>query len=212
MKKFIIFTLALLTYLPSAYAQNMDESLFQLQKKWASVKYEIPEKQQKKPVIMLAKQAKKISQQNTGKAEPLIWQAIIISMKAGLDGGKAGLREAKAARELLLKAEKINPKALNGAIYTSLGALYYKVPGWPIGFGDKKLARKYLEKSLRMNPDGIDINYLYGEFLYQAGDYTKAKATLEHGLKVKPRIGQEVADKGRKAEIKDLLQKVNKKL
>ena len=35
---------------------------------------------------------------------------------------------------------------------SSLGVLYYKVPGWPIGFGDKDKARDLLQKALAVNP------------------------------------------------------------
>ena len=56
--------------------------------------------------------------------------------------------------------------ALDGSAYTSLGTLYYKVPGFPIGFGDHKKARQLLEAALKVNPDGIDSNYFYGEYLF----------------------------------------------
>ena len=39
------------------------------------------------------------------------------------------------------------------------------MPGWPIGFGDKKKAEEYLKKALAANPDGIDPNFFYGDFL-----------------------------------------------
>jgi hypothetical protein len=56
----------------------------------------------------------------------------------------------------------IDPRALQGSAYTSLGSLYYQVPGWPIGFGDDKRAEAMLLKALEINPDGIDPNYFYG--------------------------------------------------
>ena len=48
---------------------------------------------------------------------------------------------------------------MDGAAYTSLGALYYQVPGWPLGFGDDAAARTMLRKGLAIDPDGIDANY-----------------------------------------------------
>ena len=47
---------------------------------------------------------------------------------------------------------------LDGSAYNSLGVLYYKVPGWPVGFGDKAKARELLQKALAINPKGIDAN------------------------------------------------------
>ena len=213
MKKLIIAVFALMAWLPSAHAAGMDEAIANLQQQWAVIKYQTPDQdKQEKAITLLADQAAQVGQNNPGKAEPLIWQAIIVSTKAGIVGGIGALGDCKQARDLLLQAEKIDPTALNGSVYTSLGSLYYKVPGWPVGFGDNQQAKQYLEKALAMNPDGIDPNFFYGELLYEMGDYAKAKTTLEHGLNAAPRLDRELADKGRKEEIQALLQKVNKKL
>ena len=214
MKRLLILcTLGLMAWLPSANAATMDEEIAELQKQWAVIKYQTPDKEkQKKAIAELADKAAVVTNENQGKAEAIIWEAIIVSTKAGIDSGLGALGNAKKARDLLLEAEKINPQALNGSVYTSLGSLYYKVPGWPIGFGNNDKARQYLEKALDLNPDGIDSNFFYGEFLYENGEYAKAKSVLEHGLSAPAREGRELADKGRKEEIQDLLTKVNKKL
>ena len=47
--------------------------------------------------------------------------------------GALGL--VKRARADFEAAIKLDAGALDGAAYTSLGALYYQVPGWPVGFG-----------------------------------------------------------------------------
>jgi len=196
-----------------AHATTMDETLADLQHQWAIIKYQTPDKvQQHNDIAALAEQAAQVSEDNPGKAEPHIWQAIILSTKADINGGLGALGDDERARDLLLRAEKINPRALNGAIYTSLGSLYYKVPGWPIGFGDNDQAKQYFEKALAINPDGIDPNFAYGEFLYEMGNYDKAKSMLEHGLQTQLRSGAGLAEKGRREEAQELLQKVNQKL
>ena len=73
-------------------------------------------------------------------AEPLIWEGIITSTHAKYQGMFAAGKSATAARDLLLAAKKIDPLTLDGSIFTSLGSLYYKVPGWPLSFGDKETA------------------------------------------------------------------------
>ena len=212
-KSLLTFAFLFAFGLSSAHAATMEEAVAALQKQWAIIKYQTPDKErQEKAIALLADQASQISEQYPGKPEPLIWQAIIVSTEAGIKGGVGALGEVKEARDLLLQAEKINPQALNGSIYTSLGSLYYKVPAWPVGFGNNKKAREYLEKALAMNPDGIDANFFYGEFLYQTDDYEQAKTVLVHALQAPARPGRELADKGRREEIKDLLQKVDKKL
>src|SRR5690606_27578047 len=108
--------------------------------------------------------------------------------------------------------ETIDPSALNGSVYTSLGSLYYHVPGWPIGFGDDKRAGEYLKKALAINPDGIDPNFFYGDFLIEEGDYQQAIAVLQHALEAPPRPGREVADEGRRAEILKAIEKAKDKI
>ena len=112
----------------------------------------------------------------------------------------------------LLAAEKIDPKTLDGSIYTSFGSLYFKVPGWPISFGDKKKARKMLIKATTMNPTGIDPNYFYAEFLYEEDEYQLAKKYIEIAAKAPSRKSRPIADAGRRAEIKILLKKIKLEL
>jgi Tfp pilus assembly protein PilF len=113
---------------------------------------------------------------------------------------------------LLEKAEKIDGNALDGSAHTSLGALYYQVPAWPIGFGSKDKAREELTAGLRANPRGIDSNYFWGDFLYNQGQYAEAAKTLRTALAAPPRPGREVADAGRRGEVQKLLAAVDGKL
>ena len=100
---------------------------------------------------------------------------------------------------------KIDPTALNGSAYTSLGTLYYRVPGFPVGFGDHDKARKLLQEALKINPNGIDPNYFYADFLVKEGEHAAALPYLEKAAKAPARPGREVADKGRRAEIDALM-------
>jgi Tfp pilus assembly protein PilF len=119
---------------------------------------------------------------------------------------------AKEAREVLMQAEALDPTVLDGSVYTSLGTLYFKVPGGLIGFGDKDLARKYLEKALQQNPDGIDPNYFYGEFLLEQKEYDAARTALRKAKNAPQRPDRPLADEGRQQEIDALLEQVNRKL
>ena len=99
----------------------------------------------------------------------------------------------------------IDELAMQGSAYTSLGALYYQVPGWPIAFGNDKKARKFLEKAVSLNPDGIDSNYFYGDFLLQQKEYVAAKIAFEKALAAPDRPGRALADSGRREEIRSRL-------
>jgi tetratricopeptide (TPR) repeat protein len=140
-----------------------------------------------------------------GRAEPQIWYGIIVASHAGARGGLGALSLAKQAKGALEQALALDAKALGGSAYTSLGSLYYQVPGWPIGFGDDRKARELLDKALALNPDGIDPNYFLGDFLYRQGDHEGARQALQKALKAPARPDRALADEGRRKEIESLL-------
>ncbi|AUN32791.1 hypothetical protein C0V82_21055 [Niveispirillum cyanobacteriorum] len=214
-KKLILATLSLLLA-GSALASPdpaMDAKVAELQAGWAHVKYEVKgEDAQLADMEGLANQAKTVTAAYPGKAEPLIWEAIILSSEAGIKGGMGALSLVKEAKAKLEAAEQIDPTALDGSVNTSLGSLYYQVPGFPIGFGSDKKAKAYLEKALAQNPDGIDPNYFYGDFLFRQGEYAKARDVLNHALAAAPRPGREVADAGRREEINAVLAQIETKV
>lgn len=194
-----------------AFAGDVMDAVADLQHGWAKAYYQVPEKQKEAAFKDLVAKAHQVTTSNPGRVEPMVWEAIILSSSAKYSGSLTALSQAKAARDLLVAAEKIQPDALDGSIYTSLGSLYYKVPGWPIGFGDKKKAREYLAKAVKVNPEGIDGNYFYGDFLLEQGEYAKAREYLEKALSAPARPGREDADQGRRAEIQQDLEKVKQR-
>lgn len=191
---------------------DMNSELFRIQNAWALANYQTPADDQEQAFEKLVAEARKLANANPDSAEPKIWLAIVLSTDAGVTGGLGALGKVKEARKLLEAAEKINPDALDGSIYTSLGSLYYQVPGWPIGFGDDEKAEQYLKKALAMNPDGIDPNYFYGDFMLEEDNYQQAVSYLEKAAAAAPRPGRELADKGRKAEVQEKLAEARKKL
>jgi tetratricopeptide (TPR) repeat protein len=207
----LILSAGLMSAISPSFA-SADEMIRPLQDEWAQVKYRMPEKQQAERYHALAEQARKLAENNPGKAEILVWEGIALSSEAGAKGGLGALSLAKEARQRLEEAIKLDDKALKGSAYTSLGTLYYKVPGWPIGFGDKAKAESLLKKALSINPDGIDPNYFYGEYLAERDRNQEALRYLEHALKAAPRPGRELADSGRRQEIQALLAGVRKNL
>lgn len=187
---------------------QLDEAIRGLQNDWAVIKYqEKNEDTQLAQMKKLAAKAAGVEAQYPTYAEPKIWHGIILSTQAGMDGGLGALDIASKAKGLLEQAIKINDKALEGSAYTSLGTLYYKAPMWPIAFGDNGKARAYLEQARAINPDGIDPNYFYGDFLVGTGHAKEAIPVLEHALQAAPRTGREVADAGRREEINEALLK-----
>lgn len=186
-----------------------DSAVNELQKEWASIKYNTTnKKQQLSKMGRLTLKAEAVVKQAPQSAEVKIWQAIILSTQAGMKGGLGALGLVKKARNILLEAEKLNPNALNGSAYTSLGTLYYQVPGWPIGFGNKGKAKTYLTKALAINPTGIDPNFFYGDLLAKQGNYEQAIAVLNTALAAPARPNRPIADAGRRKEINALLKEI----
>ena len=197
--------LTLLLCAPLAALAGVDEDVRALQNQWAEIKYQRPAAEQEQAFAELTKNADAVRGRYPGRAEPQIWYGIIAASYAGARGGLGALSLAKNAKKALEQALEADPKALDGSAYTSLGSLYYQVPGWPIGFGDDAKARELLQKALAMNPDGIDSNYFYGDFLYRKGDRDGARRALDKALKAPPRAGRALADEGRRKEIEALL-------
>ena len=135
-----------------AASTGFDSELLDLQHDWATIKYKTPEKQREDAFKKLADKAEQFRIQFPDRAEPKVWEAIILSTYAGELSGFSKMKAlgyVKQARDLLLAAEQIDANTLDGSIYTTLGSLYYQVPGWPLGFGNDKQARQYLEQPPR---------------------------------------------------------------
>lgn len=194
---------------PAAQADSINTALITLEHGWAHVTYEVPASGQDKAYTALEAKASALAARYPQRAEPKVWQAIILSTHAGEHGGLGGLEMARKARDLLRQAQKIAPDVMHGSIYTTLGSLYDAVPGWPLGFGDKSKARVMLQKALQLNPDGIDPNYFEGKLLYRSGDSADALVALRKALAAPPRADQPLADAGRRRQIQQLIQTVN---
>ena len=168
-------------------ADPVMEQISALQSRWAEIKYQIPSDDAKIEAIhQLEEQAAKITAANPSRAEPKIWEAIILSTDAGIVKGMSALSKVEKAKVLLEAADAINPNALEGSSHPSLGSLYYQVPGWPVGFGDDEKAEEHLKMALKINPNGIDPNYFYGDFLLQDDRPDEAKTYLERALMARP--------------------------
>ncbi|MFL1417353.1 tetratricopeptide repeat protein [Pseudomonas fildesensis] len=212
--KSLFAALLLIALSPLTWALDATDQqrLNDLQTRWAHIQYNLPEEQRPKAFEQLAAQATAFTQARPQAAEAWIWSGIVTSSWAGAQGGLGALSKVKAARVDLEKALALDPKALQGSAYTSLAALYDRVPGWPIGFGDADKADQLLKQALQLNPAGIDSLYFWGDHLYRQKRYGEARDALQKALLATPRPGRETADTGRRKEIESVLADINKKL
>jgi len=211
MKKIIIGFIFLLI----SNASFAKEDALQLQKKWDHIHYEIKDLgDQKKAMQELSQLALYEVRQNPNSAEVKGWAGIILSSEAGyyrINVVKA-LGLAKKARTLLEEAVDMNPKALNGSIYATLGSLYSEVPPFPIGFGNQDKAQDYFNKALTINQDDIENNFFYAQFLFNKKEYKKALKYFQKAKNAPLRTDRSVADEGRRREVDIWIGKTQSKI
>lgn len=205
-----LVALAALSPRPSLAAATED-AVAELQHDWEVIRYQTPAAEREKRFELLSGKAHKVSEANPGRSEPLVWEGIIVSSWAGEKGGLGALGLVKQAKALYEEAIRIDGSVLDGSAYNSLGVLYYKVPGWPVGFGDKAKAKELLQKALSLNPNGIDPNFFYGEYLVETRQPEQAVPYLQRAMQAPARPGRQIADAGRREEARQLLEKAQAK-
>lgn len=198
--------------LPDARADEVDDAVVAIQHDWEVIRYQTPKGEREKRFEALAGRAHQLSEKAPSRAEPLVWEGIAVSSWAGEKGGLGALGLVKQAKALYESAMRIDAGVLGGSAYNSLAVLYYKVPGWPIGFGDKDKAKRLLDQAVATNPTGIDANYFYGEYLLETDHPAEAIPYLEKALQAPARPGRQIADVGRYEEARTLLEAARAKL
>lgn len=195
-----------------AAKSQFEQDVLAVANDWARVKYlskSNDERQQNMDAV--GAKADELAQRYPDRPEALIWDGIVTSERASLTWGISALNLASRARDVLLKAESMNPTAADAGAATSLGVLYYRVPGFPFGWGDKDKARAYLEEAVRNAPNGRDAHYFYADFLYEQGEYRKAEHELKEGLSSPAHPERPIWDKYFPKVMQGLLAKVEEK-
>ncbi len=197
----------------SAGDAGVNAAILQLALNWEHIKFEVTDKDaQEKQMAALADRAGTVVQQFPGRPEAAIWQAIIISEQASMASENGSpfkaLGFAKHAREILEPIAKQYPAVLDAGAPTSLGVLYARVPGFPIAFGDKAKARALLQEAIKYAPDGLDANYFYGDFLYNAHEYPAAEQVFKHALSLPPHPERPIWDKSRRLVMQEDMEKM----
>jgi len=206
-----LLSISTMSFANTAKELNTD-GIAKIRLQWAQANYQLTGKEQIKAFEQLQKEVEELTSTFPNSAESWIWSGIVKSSYAGKKGGLAALSLAKEARKHLEKAIGLDAMALKGSAYTSLGVLYFKLPGWPISFGDDKKAEVFLKKALKINPEGKEPNYFYGEYLYDERDYKEAKRYLLIAQNIPTRRNSQLADEFRQKEIAQVLAKVEKRL
>ena len=111
----------------------MDADIHAIELRWEHIKFdEDGSPNQFDHIDALAKSTAGLVEKYPGRVEPLIWEGIVTSEEAGMAGTLSAMGYAKNAKAILEQAYAKDPAALDAGAPTSLGVLYYRVPGWPL--------------------------------------------------------------------------------
>lgn len=199
----------------AANNSQLNADVLRLSLEWEHIKFQVEDRdEQEKQMAVVAEHAADLVRRYPTAREASIWLGIINSEQASMAGQNSSpfkaLGFAKRAREILEKAEKTDPTTMDAGAPTSLGVLYYRVPGFPIGFGDKAKARRLLQEAIANAPNGLDANYFYGDFLYEQQEYPEAIKVLKRALTLPGHPDRPVWDRSRRQVMQELLAKMQK--
>lgn len=194
-------TLALLPLTATAY----ESELFSLKNRWEHTVSEMPANQRQSTLKTLTDEAAALVEENPNQADVLIWQGIILASYARERGGLGALGTAGDARDALERAIELDPQGGNGSAYVTLGALYDRVPGRPIGFGSSDKAEQMFKRALEIRPDGIDVSYYYAAFLKEEGNTQAARDYAERAVNGAAREQRQLSDEALRQEAQSML-------
>ncbi len=209
MKKTTI--VAIMSLSTQCFAGNLNSSLQDIETEWASIHYNTPQLKQEPAYNKLYMKVVNLAKDYPYHAEPLIWEAIIKACNAENINAIDALDNIQEAHDLLQNAIKINPSALGGSAYVTLGALYQLTPEWPIGFGDIKIAKSLYESAIKISPTGLESNHFYAEYLLSQDELDVAEKYYRIALSAPSRPEQKFADDKIKELTKVGLEKIKQR-
>ena len=183
--KNLFFVVFLLLFSQSTLADSMQDRVSKIEASWVDTTQAEEVAGRKNIFLQLAEDISDVVTAFPRQAEPLILKSAILLTMAEDASSFVALGLVKQAKKLLSKAIDIDPEAREGSALVTMGVLYYKVPGWPIAFGDNDEAEAYLLKALEVNPDGVTSNYFYAEFLLEQGKDKQAMSYLNKAIDAK---------------------------
>ena len=190
---------------------NPCQSPLELENNWAKTRYVTPSDKRIPEFTTMLIMLNNAPLACLNSAEYQIIEAMIKGSMAKLQSRFKAIKQIKQIKRHLEKAIRRKPSAMNGLGWTLLGLLYDKSPGWPFSLGDDEKAEQAYLNGLKYNPDGMDANYYYGDFLLRKGRLEEARKFLYKASQADLRSGHEIADQGRMGDIRRSFAKLARK-
>ena len=148
-------------FVTTVTAQSLPNTVQEMRAELDVVNFDLADDDMRvKRLEMLLPHSEALAKENPSNAGFQMMAGFYNAQYAGYAGGIGALKYAKAARSYLEQSVNIDPQLHGASAHVVLGTLYAQVPGWPIGFGDKKgdaisspqISRDYLTLQLRDKP------------------------------------------------------------
>lgn len=208
----LVLSLCVLMFLQDAVAETAAQQAVKgLNDEWSEVFFQLPVDQQGEKLKPMQPRAQMLIERYPDTAEPLVMKALVLCSLAAVEGGLGALSRVAEAKDLIIRSIRLDPFSMEGSAYIILGNLYYRLPGWPISFGDDELARVNLETAIRLYPAALDSNFYYGDFLLEQGEFGKALIYLERADKAPIRPESRLSDLKLKDELRQSLKDAREK-
>jgi tetratricopeptide (TPR) repeat protein len=195
-----------------AGAQTVEETLLDIENRWAVAVYESSEQEKEIALTKLLRDVRAFAASHSDNPEAVAWHGIIARECTRSRCRSRSKNFGREARDALLKAEALDPYALGGRIYANLGALYSQTSSVFGGFGSQVKGIGYLWRAIIIDPNGLESNYLYAELLVSENNLDEARQVLLKASETPLRSSHLLADQGRQQEILALLKTVENRL
>lgn len=187
--------------LPVTWAGDVMTDVYAIQSEWEQAFYRMPDAEKPARYRNLIARLQVLAAKYPYRPEPLIMEAIVLCTYAGAEWGLSSLTRLDQARALLERSLEMDPAAMEGSAYITLGNLYYRLPGWPISYGDDDKAEYSLRKALELFPNGLDANYFFADFLIEDDREEEALPYLVRAESAPTRPHQVLSDAKLKEQV-----------
>ncbi len=175
-----IYVMGIIKRINEAISQHPDEAkLYYLRNLYFYILWDISAVSKKADIAKIAlKAAEQTSKKFPNSPDGWTYEAIFLGVYGLSKGVLNALSVAKDMRIFALKAYKIDKSYFYAMPPQLLGRLYFKLPSFPVSFGDLGKARKYLYEAYKLAPGYAHIYMYIAELEASFGNINKAEDFL----------------------------------